>query len=144
MLCGFGNKRKNLGYFLNLRMWTLRYFPIFGGLRFIGSRSKWLFRRDPYCPFSSDMVSFPPLPTFGATSPPLKILSSGSLFSFACRNSKSQQGQPSSGSRSLGCGAVAPMPLQINWTQRYFSRRLRRTLCTWSIFHLGTKGVSFS
>ena len=44
----------------------------------------------------------------------------------------------------LGLRAVAPMPLQINWTQRYFSRRLRRTLCTWSIFHLGTKGVSFS
>ena len=86
----------------------------------------------------------PPLPTFGATSPPLKILSSWSLFSFASRNSKSQHGQPSSGSCSLGCRAVAPMPLQINWTQHYFSRRLRRTLCTWSIFHLGTKGVSFS
>ena len=115
-----------------------------GVLDLLGSRSKWLFRHDPYCPFSSDMVSFPPLPTFGATSPPLKILSSGSLFSFASRNSKSQHGQPSSGSCSLGCGAVAPMPLQINWTQHYFSRRLRRTLCTWSIFHLGTKGVSFS
>ena len=34
------------------------------------------------------MVSFPPLPTFGATSPPLKILSTGSLFSFASRNRK--------------------------------------------------------
>ena len=29
MLCGFGNKRKNLDYFLNLRMSTLRYFLIF-------------------------------------------------------------------------------------------------------------------
>ena len=121
MLCGFGNKRTNLDYFLNFRMWTLRYFPIFWGLRFTGSRSKWLFRHDPYCPFSSDMVSLPPLPTFGATSPPLTIFSSGSLFSFARRDQEGQHGQPSSGSCSLGCGAVAPMPLQINWTQHYFS-----------------------
>ena len=82
--------------------------------------------------------------TFGATSPPLKILSSGSLFSFASRNRKNQHGQSSSGSCGLGCGAVAPMPFQIHWTQHHFSRRLGRTLCTWSIFHLGTKGVSFS
>ena len=32
MLCGFGNMRKNLDYFLNLRMWTLRYFLIFLGV----------------------------------------------------------------------------------------------------------------
>ena len=31
-LCGFGNKRTNLDYFLNLRMSTLRYFLIFLGV----------------------------------------------------------------------------------------------------------------
>ena len=114
------------------------------GPGFIGSCSKRLFRYGPYCSFSSYLFSFPPLPAFGATSPPLKILSSGSLFSFARRNRKNQHGQSSSGSCGLGCGAVAPMPFQIHWTQHHFSRRLGRTLCTWSIFHLGTKGVSFS
>ena len=44
------------------------------------------------------------------------------------KTAKNQHGQPSSGSCSLGCGAVAPMPLQINWTQHHLSRRLRRTL----------------
>ena len=59
-------------------------------------------------------------PTFGATSPPLEILSSGSLFSFAIRNRQNQYGQPCFGSCSLGRGAVAPMPIKIHWSQYYF------------------------
>ena len=138
-------QEKERGLFFELTYVDPALFSDFlGSLRFIGSCSKWLFRHGPYCSFSSYLVSFPPLHTFGAASPPLTFLSSGSLFSFASRNRKNQYGQPSSGSCSLGCGAVAPMPFQIHWTQHHLSRRLRRTLCTWSIFHLGTKGVSFS
>ena len=60
--------------------------------------------------------------------PPFKILSIGSSFAFARRDTENQQGESSSRSCSLGRRAVAPMPIKIHWSEYYFPRRLRRTL----------------
>ena len=53
----------------------------------------------------------------GQSSPPLKIFSFGSVFTFARRDPEDQQGQSSSGTSGLGCGAGAPMPIKIHWSQ---------------------------
>ena len=145
MLCGFGNKRKNLDYFLNLRLSTLRYFLIFWRswiywTTFEVAISTWSIL------FLQQLRGLVPATPEHSGQPPLRSRSSPLGLSSLSPDEtvEDQHGQPCSGSYSLGCGAVAPMPLQIDWTQHHLSRRLRRTLCTWSIFHLGTKGVSFS
>ena len=77
-------------------------------------------------------------------SPPLTIFSIGSLFTLSRRDREDQRGQSSAGRCSLGRGAGAPVPIKNHWSQYHFPRRLGRTLFTWSLFHMGTTGVSFS
>ena len=102
----------------------------FDMIHIVPSASTW--SRSRHCEHSGQ----PPLP--------LTIFSIESLFTLSSRNREDQQGQSNVGSRSLGRGAGAPMPIKNDWSQHHFPRRLGRTLFTWSLFHMGTTGVSFS
>ena len=84
MLCGSCNKRKNLDYFLNLRMSTLRYFLIFWG--------SWIYWTTLEVAISTwsilslqQLLGLAPATLNTQGSAPLrsKILSTGSLFTFA-------------------------------------------------------------